>query len=167
MVNILHSYPFKHNRGFPSHHVQVFGSKRLNCNADFLTIRCSTRGECEGRAGKEAHKRGIHSGFETKGRFHRKSKTKVPVAPQKGLVFSKNLKEKNIYLQCKDDNHPNQLSRICSVHIPYSCLFPLWNSSSFPPRSCLVPQNISVEKKTTKVLKVPKNINMVLTHILK
>ena len=33
------------------------------------------------------------SGFETQGRHHQKSKTKVSVAPQKGLVSSKNFKK--------------------------------------------------------------------------
>ena len=35
-----------------------------------------------------------HSGFETQGRYHQKFKTGVLVAPQKGLVSSKNLKKK-------------------------------------------------------------------------
>ena len=42
-------------------------------------------------AGEETCKRGIHSGFETQGRRHQKSKTGVSVAPQKGLGSSENL----------------------------------------------------------------------------
>ena len=41
-------------------------------------------------AGDKARKRGIHPGFETQGRRYQKSKTGVSVAPQKGLVSSKN-----------------------------------------------------------------------------
>ena len=33
--------------------------------------------------GEEVRKLGIHSGFETQGKFHQKSKTRVSVAPQK------------------------------------------------------------------------------------
>ena len=44
--------------------------------------------------GKEAHKWGIHSGFETQGRYHQKSKTGVSVAWQKGHVFSKKIRKK-------------------------------------------------------------------------
>ena len=39
---------------------------------------------------KKACKREIHPGFETQGRRHQKSKTGVSVAPQKGLMSSKN-----------------------------------------------------------------------------
>ena len=35
-----------------------------------------------------------HSGFETQGRCHQKSKTGVSVAPKKGLVSSKNIVKK-------------------------------------------------------------------------
>ena len=44
--------------------------------------------------GEEAHKRGIHPGFETQGRRHQKYKTRVSVTPQKGLMSSKNFKKK-------------------------------------------------------------------------
>ena len=40
-------------------------------------------------AGEEAHKQRIHPGFEIQGRHHQKSKTRVSVAPQKGLMSSK------------------------------------------------------------------------------
>ena len=33
-----------------------------------------------------------HSGFETQGRHHQKSKTRASVPPQKGLMSSKNFK---------------------------------------------------------------------------
>ena len=39
-----------------------------------------------------------HSGFEIQRRHHQKSKTGVSVAPQKGLMSSENLKNKNIAL---------------------------------------------------------------------
>ena len=37
----------------------------------------------------EAHKQGIHPGYETQGRPHQKSKTGVSDAPQKRLMSSK------------------------------------------------------------------------------
>ena len=40
------------------------------------------------------HAKGIHPGFEIQGRRHQKSKTEVSVAPQKGLMSSKNLRKK-------------------------------------------------------------------------
>ena len=40
------------------------------------------------QATKHASK-GIHSGFETQGRHHQKSKTGVSVVPEKGLMSSK------------------------------------------------------------------------------
>ena len=43
-------------------------------------------------AGNEALKRGIHSGFETQGRCHQKSKPELSVASQKGLMASKKIK---------------------------------------------------------------------------
>ena len=39
-------------------------------------------------------KKAAHSGFETQRRRNQKSKTGVSVAPQKGLMSSKNLKKK-------------------------------------------------------------------------
>ena len=39
---------------------------------------------------KQENMQGIHPGFETQGRHHQKSKTGVSVAPQKGLMSSKN-----------------------------------------------------------------------------
>ena len=41
-------------------------------------------------AGDKAHKQGIHPGFETQDRDHQKSRRGVLVAPEKGLVSSKN-----------------------------------------------------------------------------
>ena len=38
--------------------------------------------------GDEAHKRGIHPGFETQGRRHQQSKTGASVALHKGLMSS-------------------------------------------------------------------------------
>ena len=42
----------------------------------------------------ESHRtyKAAHSGFETQRRHHQESKTEVSVAPQKGLVSSKNFK---------------------------------------------------------------------------
>ena len=45
-------------------------------------IRCA-------QAAKYANE-GIHPGFETQGRYHQMSKTGASVAPQKGLISSKN-----------------------------------------------------------------------------
>ena len=42
-------------------------------------------------AGVEAYKWGIHSGFETTGRLHQKSKAGVSEAPQRGLMYFKNV----------------------------------------------------------------------------
>ena len=50
-------------------------------------------------AGNKARKRGIHPGFETQGRRHQKSLTGVSVAPQKGLMSSKNLLKKKRSLE--------------------------------------------------------------------
>ena len=44
-----------------------------------------------------------HSGFETERRHYQKSKIGVSVAPQKGLISSKNLKKK--YLLCDEIEH--------------------------------------------------------------
>ena len=46
--------------------------------------------------GEEAHKQKIHPGFETQGRRHKKSKSGISVAPQKGLMFSKILKKQDV-----------------------------------------------------------------------
>ena len=43
---------------------------------------------------------GIQPGFETQGRRHQKSKTGLSVAPQKGLLSSKNFKKKSIPVGC-------------------------------------------------------------------
>ena len=45
-------------------------------------------------AAEEACKQEIHTGFETQGIPHQKSKTGVSVAPQKELMFSKELKKR-------------------------------------------------------------------------
>ena len=56
-------------------------------------------------AGVEADKQGIYPGFETQCRHHQKSKTGVSLAPQKGLVSSKNffkkVKNKSLSLHSK------------------------------------------------------------------
>ena len=39
--------------------------------------------------GNKACSHGIHPGFETQGRYHEKSKTRLSVAPQTGLTSSK------------------------------------------------------------------------------
>ena len=44
-------------------------------------------------AGDKGHKQGIHPCFETQGRYHKKSKIGVFVAPQEGLAYSKNVKK--------------------------------------------------------------------------
>ena len=43
---------------------------------------------------KVAHKQGIYPGFETQGRPHEKSETRVSAAPQKGMMFSKKYKKR-------------------------------------------------------------------------
>ena len=78
---------------------EVTVSMGLNSSthADHYNVsRCGTRDESEGSIveSEKAHKRGIHPGFETQGRRHQKSKTGVSVVPQKGLVFSKNWKNR-------------------------------------------------------------------------
>ena len=64
-------------------------------------------------AGKEAHKQGIHPGFETQGRCHQKSKTGVSVSSQKGPVSSK------FFLKKHDPNEHSypctRLKTVCSV----------------------------------------------------
>ena len=45
------------------------------------------------RTCKKGHNLGIHPGFETQGKCYQKSKTGVSVAPQKGLMSSKNFKK--------------------------------------------------------------------------
>ena len=74
-------------------HLQVCASKRLGCHADLYTVsRCHIRDESEDHTSEKACK-GIHHSFETQGRCHQKSKTGVSVAPQKGLMSSKNKKK--------------------------------------------------------------------------
>ena len=52
---------------------------------------------------------GIHSGFETQGKCHQKSKTGVSMAPQKGLVsykkIFKKIKKKNKLLKSSTLDH--------------------------------------------------------------
>ena len=50
-------------------------------------------------AGEEAHKQGNPPWFETQGRRHQKSKIGVPVAPQKGLMSSKNFLKKTTLMK--------------------------------------------------------------------
>ena len=52
--------------------------------------------ESEDHTGENARMQGIHPGFETWGRCHQKSKTKVSVAPEKGLMSYKNFKKKTL-----------------------------------------------------------------------
>ena len=61
-------------------------------------FRCKTASRCHSRDESEkslhigdiTHKQGIHPGFKSQGRHHQKSKTRVSVTPQKGLIYSKN-----------------------------------------------------------------------------
>ena len=50
--------------------------------------------ECEKCMPPTSMNKAAHSGFDTQRRHHQKSKTGVSVAPQKGLMSSKNLKQK-------------------------------------------------------------------------
>ena len=73
-----------------THDLQVHESQKLSCHFDLnMVSSCHTRGESAGHYDDEASKRGIHPGFQTQGRHHYKSKTRVSVAPQKGLGFLK------------------------------------------------------------------------------
>ena len=67
--------------------------------ADLYTVsRCWTSVESEEKcAGKKVCKWEIHPGFETQGRCHQNSKTRVSAVPQKGLVSSKNVLKKELY----------------------------------------------------------------------
>ena len=49
--------------------------------------------------GEEACKWGIHPGFETQGRHHQRSKTGVPVAPRKGLMYPPKKCFKKVYFR--------------------------------------------------------------------
>ena len=64
-------------------------------------------------AGDKARKRGIHPGFESQGRRHQKSKTGVSVAPRKGLMSSKNLKNKK-----KKRKHVSGALQLYEKHSP-------------------------------------------------
>ena len=44
----------------------------------------------------KAHKQGIHPGFETRGRCHKKSKSRISAVPQRGLMSSKTIYRKEI-----------------------------------------------------------------------
>ena len=90
-----------HSRGFKSHQcfwiqdLQPCGLKRLSGHADFCTFRrCHTRGESEDPRDNKARMQWIYLGFEMEGRC---PKLGISVAPQRGLVFSKNLKENVLY----------------------------------------------------------------------
>ena len=74
--------------GIPPANVLLWRSINLGLKIEWLNLRHPLCG------GEEARKRGIHPDFETQGRRHQKSKTGVSVAPQKGLVSSKNFKKK-------------------------------------------------------------------------
>ena len=50
------------------------------------------------------------SGFETQGRHHQKSKPVVSVAPQKGLMSSKEFLERKKILTTKEVAHPEIVS---------------------------------------------------------
>ena len=68
--------------------------RRLGCHAGCREVsRCCTRGESQLMC-NVTHTPPLSSGFDTQRRHHQKSKTGVSVAPQKGLMSSKNLKKK-------------------------------------------------------------------------
>ena len=78
------------------HDLQVCGLKRLsyyaNCQEVSKVAPEVNLGNPQ-HAGNEACKPGIHPGFESQERHHKKSKPGVSVVPQKGLMSSKrNLK---------------------------------------------------------------------------
>ena len=64
--------------------------------------------------GEEAHKPGIHPGFETQDRCHQKSKTGVSVASQKRLVSSKKKFSTTIKLLTKQSESTDRSSSGCS-----------------------------------------------------
>ena len=71
--------------------------RRLDCHDGCQEVkRCCTRGESEEslHSCDKTRKWTIHSGIETQGRHHQKSKTRVSVALQKGLMSSKFLLKK-------------------------------------------------------------------------
>ena len=68
--------------------------------------------------GDKARKRGINPGFETQGRHHQKSKTGVSVAPQKGLMSSKNFKKKKSSTKKQSlGNHSFKYDVFVNVHL--------------------------------------------------
>ena len=57
--------------------------------------------DCVTRMPLPSSNKAAYSGFETQRRRHQKSKTGVSVAPQKGLMSNKNLKQKKKYTNAK------------------------------------------------------------------
>ena len=49
-------------------------------------------------AGDKVRKQGLHPGFETQVRLYQKSKTRVSVAPRKGLLSSQKFFLKKVYI---------------------------------------------------------------------
>ena len=66
-------------------------------------IRCYTRGESEECIGEEAHKYGIHPGFDTQGRHHQKSKTGIS-GPTKRTDVTSKLFRKRIHTITKQES---------------------------------------------------------------
>ena len=65
----------------------------------------------------------VHSGFETQRRRHQKSKTGVSVAPQKGLVSSKNFISKKKQLRCHNDT-PKQMASVQVLSYEFCLVLP-------------------------------------------
>ena len=67
-------------------------------------------------AGKKAHKPLFHPGFETQGRHHHTSKIRVSMIPQKGLMFSINLKKSRLLIELNNiPIHANQLNSLKEI----------------------------------------------------
>ena len=108
--------------GFESH--QCFTGmwkRRLGCHAGCQEVgRCRTRGESQGMCNTYAS-----TGFETQRRHHQKLKTGVSIAPQKGLMSSKNLKKKKNSVFTRIYNTCTYVQRWKTVHLMLNRVFPV------------------------------------------
>ena len=76
--------------------LQACGSKRFGCHADLYTVsRCYTRDESEDHTDEKACKKGSTLLLKPRTNTNRSQKIRLSVAPQKGLMSSKNLKKTN------------------------------------------------------------------------
>ena len=75
------------------HYHPTVSTEESNLSSIKRSAGAATRGESAPlHPGHKTCKQGIHPGFETQGRRHRKSKTGVSVVSQKGLLSSENFK---------------------------------------------------------------------------